>query len=484
MAEQFIRVYDYDDAPTIRAFNEDKRFFKCIYGPFGSGKSSGCIAEIVDIGVNQAPDQTKTRRTKWAIVRNTYKVLLDTTMATFFHWLPPEYFGTFNVTNFSYKIDKIVLDDGTKVEIEVIFRALDKPEQVRNLLSLELTGAWFNEIREMPKAIIDAMEGRVDRFPAKDDGGPTWTGIIADSNPPDQESWLYEFFEEKVPKDPELQSKYVLYRQPSGRSPEAENRKHLSDTYYTNMAIGKDPEYIKVYIDGDYGYIRDGKPVFGNYSDSLHCADSAIIPVRGVPIIVGVDFGLTPSAIFTQYLPKGNFYIFHEFTSQDMGIRRFFTDTIKPYIFSNLRGYDIVVTGDPAGVRRQDTDERSCFDELRILGFPATPAHSNGFLARFNAVDQFLVKLVDGKPAFQLSPDCSVLRRAFLGEYKLKKHRGINDTFSESPDKNAYSHPMDALQYAAMITDRAANMEKTRTPSQLRYASKYAAARPQMSAWT
>ena len=42
------------------------------------------------------------------------------------------------------------------VELEVIFLALDRPEDVKKLLSLELTGVWVNEAREIPKSIIDA----------------------------------------------------------------------------------------------------------------------------------------------------------------------------------------------------------------------------------------------------------------------------------------------------------------------------------------
>lgn len=450
-----------------------------------SGKSSACVAEIIDIGVNQAPNQNKIRKTRWAVVRSTYRMLYDTTMATFFQWLPPEYFGNFNVTNYTYSINKIALDDGTKVEIEIIFRALDKPEHVRNLLSLELTGAWFNEIRETPKVIVDNMEGRVNRYPSKMDGGATWAGIIADTNPPDTDSWLYKLFEEQVPKDTALQEKYALFKQPSGRSDKAENLSNLPENYYANMAVGKDSEFIKVYVDGEYGYIRDGKPVFSNYIDSMHCAEEAIMPIKSIPVIIGLDFGLSPAAVFCQYLPKGQFHVIHEIISEDVGIRRFFNDTVKPYIFANLRGYELVIVGDPAGVRRQDTDERSCFDELRMIGYPATPAHTNSFLARYNAVDTFLTKTIDGKPAFQLSPTCQMLRKGFLGEYKLKKFQGLNDRYSEIPVKNEYSHIHDALQYASMVVDRAAIIERSRNPMDLRYnRGKLKTNKPSLAAWT
>ena len=67
---------------------------------------------------------------------------------------------------------------------EVLFRALDRPADVKKLLSLELTGAWVNEAREVPKAIIDGLQGRVGRYPSMREGGCTWSGLMMDTNPP------------------------------------------------------------------------------------------------------------------------------------------------------------------------------------------------------------------------------------------------------------------------------------------------------------
>ena len=469
----FERIFDYSDAPTIRKFNDSKRFYRVLMGPLGSGKSSGCVAEIIDIGMNQAPNKEGIRKTRWAIVRNTYMVLMDTTQKTVFYWVPPEYFGEYNVTNRRYLINKITLPDGSKVEIEIIFRALDKEEDVRNLLSLELTGAWFNELREIPKAISDVMEGRVNRFPSLDDGGMTWTGVIGDTNPPDTDSWIYKLFEEKIPHSEELASKYEMFRQPSGRSELAENIRHLQGgrKYYTDLAIGKDAEFVKVYVDGEYGYLRDGKPVFPNYSDILHLAKEPIKPTKGFPILIGMDFGLNPAAAICQYLANGKFNVLHEIASEDMGLRRFIAEMLKPYILKSLQGYEIIIIGDPAGIRRNDTDERSCFDELKTAGFPATPAPTNAFLARYNAVDSLLTKLIEGKAAFQLDPGCKILHKGFLGEYKLKKFKMLDDQYSEAPAKNRFSHIMDALEYACLMADNSAIITRTRQHMGSRYNS-------------
>ena len=56
--------------------------------------------------------------------------------------------------------------------------------------------------------------------------------------------------------------------------------------------------------------------------------------------------------------------------------------------------------------------------KIRSMAIPATPARTNSLLARINAVDSFLTKMVEGKAAFQLSPSCEMLRKGFIGEYK------------------------------------------------------------------
>ena len=447
-------VYDYTDAQTLLRFSNDRTNTRVLMGPFGSGKSSACVMEILQIGREQEPDSTGWSRTRWAVVRNTYRMLTDTTMKTFFDWLPPDVCGVHKITDHQYIINRLPALNGNPMEIEVLFRALDRPDHVRNLLSMEVTGAWFNELREIPKAIWDAMDGRVGRYPSMKDVGPSWHGIIADTNPPDTDSWIYKLFEEQVITDPRIANKFRMFKQPSGLSSEAENTKYLRKDYYTDMCIGKSPDYIKVYVEGEYGYVRDGKPVWGNYTDGLHLSEEPILPVRGIPIIVSFDFGLTPAAIFCQQHSNGRFTVFDELCGQDMGLKRFVRDVVRPHLFANYGGLPIIATGDPAGVRRSETDEVTAYMILRDCGINAKPARTNSFLARFNAVDSLLMKLVGGKAAFQLDKRCKVLHKGFLGEYKFRRLKVTgDDRYVDSPDKNEFSHPHDALQYAAMLAE-------------------------------
>lgn len=426
-------IYDYADVPTIRDFSRDDTFIRGLMGPFGSGKSSGCVMDILRRAQQQEPGPDGIRRTRWAVIRNTYPQLKDTTIKTFHDWLPPQHFGKWTPSNHDYLIDKF-----KDVEIEVMFRALDRPEHVSNLLSLELTGAWVNEAREIPWTIIKALRGRVGRYPAQRDGGPTWYGIIMDTNPPDDESWWYNLFEETRPDNA------ALFKQPSARGPNAENLTNLPKGYYENLCSDGDEEFIKVYVDGEYGYVRDGKPIYPEYLDSTHC--KPIKPIKGKPIIRGWDFGLTPCCVFTQ-IHGGRWFIIDEMVSDNMGADSF-SDDVLDYCANEYPNWEFEDYGDPAGSQRAQTDEKTCFEILRGKGIRIQPGEQT-LEIRLGAVKKQLKTLIDGKPRLVLDPKCKRLRKGFQGRYQFRRLQVSAEKYTDKPDKNEYSHPHDALQYIA-----------------------------------
>lgn len=157
-----------------------------------------CVTEILKRAYQQKADANGRRRSRWAVVRNTYPELKATTIKTWSDWVPesicPIVYGAPITGHMETR-----LKDGTILDLEVLFLALDKMKDQKKLLSLELTGAWFNEVREIPKPIVDAMLSRVGRFPSKRDGGSKWIGVIMDTNPPDDLHWYYHLAEEDTP---------------------------------------------------------------------------------------------------------------------------------------------------------------------------------------------------------------------------------------------------------------------------------------------
>ncbi|MCK5235802.1 MAG: hypothetical protein KAR06_02360 [Deltaproteobacteria bacterium] len=472
--------FAYDHIPTVEKFSLCNKRKRGLMGPFGSAKSSGCLWELIQRGMEQEPGSDGIRRTRWAIIRNSYPQLRDTTIKTVLDWLPPVIFGDYIKSSHDY-----IVTGFEGLEIEFMFRALDKPEHVSNLLSLELTGAWVNETREVPWAIIDAVDGRIGRFPSVREGRCTWKGIIMDTNPPDEDSEWHRFFEDEVTIKPEDRdyacqscdianncdqvsfNNAAIFKQPSGLSPNAENicapdktpedypkghRPGLENDYYTELAKGKPKTYIDVFIHGEYGYTREGKPVYEScYNDDIHVSKTPLIPVKDREIIIAFDFGLTPSAIFLQPTPKGNINILDELISDGIGIKQFVIKMVNPLLATKYSGFTIMVTGDPAGNQRAQTDEKTCFDVLRELGFKVEAASSNDLVARIGAVESFLSSLTDGKATFQLDPSCRVLRKGFNSGYCFRKIQGAGDRYTEEPMKNLWSHPHDALQYGCML---------------------------------
>ncbi len=421
-------------------------------GPVGSSKSSACWMEIFSRACEQKPNAQRIRKTRWAVLRNTYPELKSTTIKTAQEWAP--HMEMRWDAPISGKMD-FWLPDKTRVQAEVFFLALERPEDVGKLKSLELTGAWMNEAGEMAKAVFDMLTQRVGRFPAARDGGPTWTGVILDTNPPDTDHWWYRVFEELKPEG------WELFKQPGGLmeekgvyvpNPAAENIANLPSghQYYMRQAAGKTKEWIKVFLMGQYGTVIDGKPVYPEYNDDLHCRE--ISPIPGRPLLLGLDYGLTPACVICQLSPRGQLLVLDELCAEDMGISQFARDVLKPHLQTQWNGYSFNAVGDPAGNSRAESDEKTCFMELAEQGIPASPAISNDFLKRREAVAKYLTRLTDGKPALLVHPRCSRIRKGFMGGYSFKRLQVGGEKYRDVADKNAYSHPHDALQYAALHT--------------------------------
>lgn len=484
--KKVVITYNYNDVPTVRAFTNDRAEVKAIMGPFGSGKSTGCVMDLLNKSFRQEPNKQGIRKTRWAIVRNTYSQLKDTTKKTIDEWLTfakwREYDHTFTIN--------VKAEDGTTVYSEWMLRALDRPDQVENLLSYEITGAWLNEARQIPLAIFEGMQGRIGRYPKMTDAKPTWKGIILDTNPPDQESWFFKYFEElqpkmcfkctdrkgspivfETPKGCPICKSFegvpyaVLYKQPSGRGDQAENIQNLPDGYYTNLVVGKDEGYVKAYIDGEYAYMRDGKPVFSSYNEGKHLAKENLNPIKGIGIVIGLDCsGLTPAAVFTQVDHRGRMLVLDEIFFEDacIDIREFAKSFIKPKLMTKYLGYNYTIIGDPAGNQRSQIDKATVYQELKAQGLTnVRPSPTNLLFPRITAVNNFLNKTVGETSGFYLSPHCKYLRKAMLGEYKLRRLRVSDEKFAELPDKNWASHLADALEYAALGYDTVMSAKHT-----------------------
>jgi hypothetical protein len=316
-------------------------------------------------------------------------------------------------------------------------------------------------VREIPWAIIDAMDSRIGRYPSKRDGGATWCGMFMDTNPPDDESDLYKIAEIKKPDN------FKMFKQPSGLSSRAENLKNLRKNYYIDLAKGKDEMYKRIYIHGEYGYLPLGASVFQSFNDSYHVASHVLEPDKKLPLYVGVDFSIV-GMLIGQLTPVGQLRIIDELTSEGlMGIRQFCLNRLLPLLRTKYFGMTIMGFGDMSGLNRTPTDESTCFDILHSQDIGLTgiePAPTNALAARIDPVEHFLLKGWKGEPGLLISPNCKTLRKAMNGGYYYERETKSNNPHENKlvPAKNYSSHIADALEYLCMFIMNKQDTDKHR----------------------
>jgi hypothetical protein len=461
------------DGEALRQFMKCDDFFRGIRGPVGSGKSVGAAVEIFRRALQQEPNAQGIRRTRWGVIRNTGPQLKTTTIKTWLDWFPENTYGPFR-WGVPYTHHIRVAD----IDMEVIFLALDTDDDIRKLLSLEFTGIWANEAREMPKSIIDACTMRCGRFPSMRDGGPTWYGMIADTNAPEDDHWwaimsgdapLPEFISDEEALMLRKPEGWKFFTQPSAmieiknnegeviayeKNPDAENVNNLTPEYYPRIITGKQKDWIDVYVMNKLGSVTEGKPVYPSWSDAVHRADVPFGVMPGRTVWVGLDFGFTPAAIFGQQSGHGQWHIIREIIPDDVSIQQF-AKIIRMVLQEILATPDQLVRiyGDPSGSVRSSAreDKKSVFQILRANGIEAFAAPTNDPTTRIDTVKGVLDRMVDGKPGFIVNPECNVLIKGFRNGYHYRRIGGPGTArYDPVPFKDKYSHPHDALQYLLM----------------------------------
>ncbi len=465
----------YNATNVASEFHHDNSFVRFLLGPVGPGKSVAGCEEILARSLAQQPGNDGIRRTRWAVIRNTYPELKSTTLATWKTWYPEDKFGKVKYDSPIQHHLKLNLSDGSKVDSEVLFMACDSPQEaVRKLRSNEFTGIYINEAQYIDYQVFVAATERVNRWPPKMFGAPiTWTGVFADSNLPDTDHWIYKRIDAvrpegykifryapavmKVNEIPKNGERYATSLSGSIyiNHPDCDYQWVQPDSnYWINLVPGRTDEEIKVVLQGEYGMVMDGKPVHPTYNDKLHFANRILDYNPALELGLGWDFGLTPACSIQQLTARGQLQQLDELWTEDMGLRDFASNIVIPHLDKNYPGWrtNYVSRHDPAGNTGSQTDGKTCQDILHELGINSLPAAANNDpTKRRDGLKYFLGKLVDGMPAYIVSLKCPMIRKGLMGAYKYARIKvGGEERYHDKPIKNIYSHSCEATEYIAM----------------------------------
>lgn len=499
----------FRSSPTWQRFHFSNSRVKCIRGPFGGGKSSMCVMEIVMRAFDQKPASDGIRYTRTLAIRNTFPMLCQSTMESWKEWMPEEVHGhkwcpiqrpmNSNPTGHMRVPWMNFLtgeQDGTMVDHEIIFISMDSSDDVGKLQGVPATFIWFNEISTMPeqgKEIFEMASRVLYRYPKGILGDPTYSCIIGDLNPCDTEHWYYKMAEKSPVMGWDFLSQPPSVRLKAGMKhgegvvdsskglygayelhPECENvaafdkkmeqqyGPNQGGRYWLEMTLGKEESWIRVFLMNQYGSVRRNVPVFRRYDDDLNYMKNPILPIRNEPLLIGVDFGATPSFAFGQHISGGQLRFLNEITTGFSGatleeptnLRAAINDLLKPTLTRIYPGMRYIFIADPfGGAQGAQTDGQTC-NEILMQEFGADsviPHIKYTWQARIDAMNYFLGRMVDKKvPALLVGSDCSWIREAMVGGYCYPK-MSTADKGQAVPDKNSkFSHIMDAAMQVAV----------------------------------
>lgn len=455
-------VQNYKPFPTALKFHLSGKLVKGLMGTPGSAKTSSCLMEIVKQAKEMPPNPRRNNKrcSRWAIIRDTYPNLKETTLYSVLQMFPEHLFGRLHK---SYPIKyEMRFDD---VELELLFLALSSEDDYSKLRSLELTGIYANELCTLPELVIEEGKLRIGRMPSLDDVPEYRSSIIFDTNPPYLDSWQARKFEDK--SDPHFE----VFKQPPALiqnekgewvlNPLAENVRHTKDgsggltpDYYLNMRYTKSVNKFRMLALNQYGLSEEGLPCLPQYNDIIHYADWVIEFNPSYELGIFLDFGTFPAALLCQYI-DGQILCLKDFVGDRTNLREFLRNEVMPFVCQNASTCRILLSGDPAGKQNPGTDG---FTHVQIaeseVGEFFTHVETNSIEARLDAVALNLTKLITGKPALVVTKNCPLLRKALNGDYKFEKKKILNAdgtaTYQDKPLKNMSSHIADALQYACL----------------------------------
>lgn len=429
--------------------------FALLNGPGGSGKTVASAKKALVSAQRMIPNGTRDgkplRRYVLGVWRQKYQNLWSATIPSWWEVFPKDLPGS-SWTGASPRSATHVLrfeDAYGIIEMIAMFEAFGDSTNPEDMLGKRFTDAYMNELTTFDEALPTALADRVGRDPP-----PSVTKragrFFADCNAPDVTDWVYrDFFEDPKPGK-------VLYRQPSGLAPDAENPA-ITRAYYENTArMNADkPWHVRRMVHNIPGMTRGERLVYPTYDDERMLSPTTIEVYPQLPVLVGVDGGMTPAAVYAQEMGDGQMRWLAEIAMERAGMEEL-GRAMLALEAARFQRCEFVTDCDPSMVAGEGDEERPDLEHgsdrqrlARALGRKVELASTNEPTRRQDAVrDKLNLNLGPNRPGFLLDPSCKGLRRGFLQTFRFRQIRGSTEIGNVV--KSFESHVHEAGQYTAL----------------------------------
>jgi len=309
-----------------------------------------------------------------------------------------------------------------------MFRSLDQAEV--KYKSLEIACFGIDEASELSEA-----SGVMMLMARRRQAGMPHVGFLV-SNPTGQDHWLYDWFVAR-PK-----TGFVHFRTNT-----LENLAHLPTNYVESLRESYPEDWIRRYLEGEWGYLAKGRPVFPGFVSKAQIREVGWTKYR--PVHVGIDWGYrAPGVVWTQLDKEDRLRVLRSWVPREIRADHLAEGLIE----RNGRwfpGGDFCYYAGHDGVQKRDTSGKSAKDVFEAYGlFPRL---------RYTHVERGLTILrrlcdlrEDGEPGMLLDPANARLIEGFQGGYQYPAERpGYRG--KDEPQKDGLFDPlMDALRYVVI----------------------------------
>lgn len=430
-------------------------------GPVGGGKSTGILGGTIINAMQQPRWPDGVRRYRLLVLREDYRKLWSQFLPFWLKWWPKDspFVDFSGSTDNPVDFTLYMITPTGPVDYMVNMRALGQltdPEAIRGFFAgYEPTDIWMEEGDLLAEAVYNNAILRLGRYPDAAYGGgavtPTlWLGM----NTPMIGSWPYRRI-----MSGKWQPNIQLFKQPGAFAPGAENKHNLRAGYYEDILANTEQRDIDRNVHCKYVLPISGKPVYPDYNDDVHTRE--IEPDPRLSLGIGMDCGLDPAAAFAQQDGRGQWRIVDEIAlphgsgEDDMANAinaKFAEPHLRPW--SGQRKL-LTCRVDPNASWGAAKGKLNWLQTVeKLTGLVIRPARSNKTEDRKAPMRRALQRLVGGEPGLIVSPRAKMIREGLGGMYHYTRVKvGDGSRYSDTPEKNAHSHPCEAGEYIVMETE-------------------------------
>lgn len=397
MSEIIIESNYKPTAPAQRFHSSDARILVLV-GGLGSSKSYSVVKEL-EMTAMEYPG------IPMAMYRKTLPALRDSTMKEFKESVD-ENLGAYKERDVTFKFV-----NGSFLN----FRGLDEATKAKS------TNYAVIVLEEAEEFTLDEFRKLNERVRALNKKGRQWPlRLILVLNPVDEDHWIYKQF-----GDPEGLKVWNDSLSKFGQRVEVihfstrDNLENLPPGYIEQVTAGMSPDEISRYIDGQWGTIVKGTPVYGKIlHPDFHIRTMPRYP--GQVLLRGWDFGFNhPATSFRLLDQMGRMNIAHAVMGEKKDLRDFIPQILQETLVRFGEDVRIFDYGDPRGHDKSPSGRETCFDVLKEHGVHAIGERGSREYVEdgIAQVRREFATLIEGLPQLTIDPGCSLIRAAYFGKY-------------------------------------------------------------------